>query len=205
MKFKKLLLGTALAVGTVFAVGATSASADEVYTVQPSDTLSKISIKFAGDNSLINSIAQTNHIKNQDMIYAGEKLTIVTDGAKTASAPAEKPASDNGAASYSAPQNQPSQPQANQQVQSNQQSETAASTATSSDSSSAKEWIANKESSGSYSARNGQYIGRYQLSASYLNGDYSEANQEKVADQYVSSRYGSWEAAQSFWQANGWY
>ncbi|EMF0167429.1 peptidase M23, partial [Enterococcus hirae] len=24
-------------------------------------------------------------------------------------------------------------------------------------------------------------------------------------EQYVSSRYGSWEAAKSFWEANGWY
>ncbi|TAR41494.1 transglycosylase, partial [Lactiplantibacillus plantarum] len=39
--------------------------------------------------------------------------------------------------------------------------------------SAAKAWIAGKESGGSYSARNGQYIGKYQLSASYLNGDYS--------------------------------
>lgn len=78
------------------------------------------------------------------------------------------------------------------------------STATGSEAS-AKAWIANRESSGSYSARNGQYIGKYQLSASYLNGDYSVANQERVADNYVKSRYGSWTAAQSFWQANGWY
>ncbi|CCI82103.1 aggregation-promoting factor [Lactobacillus hominis] len=70
---------------------------------------------------------------------------------------------------------------------------------------SAKAWIAARESGGSYSARNGQYIGKYQLSASYLNGDYSAANQERVADNYVKSRYGSWANAQSFWQANGWY
>lgn len=70
---------------------------------------------------------------------------------------------------------------------------------------SAKAWIANRESGGSYSATNGQYIGKYQLSASYLNGDYSAANQEKVADNYVKSRYGSWSAAKNFWQANGWY
>lgn len=70
---------------------------------------------------------------------------------------------------------------------------------------SAKAWIANKESGGSYSARNGQYIGKYQLSSAYLNGDYSAANQEKVADNYVKTRYGSWSAAKSFWQANGWY
>ena len=69
----------------------------------------------------------------------------------------------------------------------------------------AKAWIAGRESGGSYTARNGQYVGKYQLSASYLNGDYSAANQERVADNYVKSRYGSWTAAQSFWQANGWY
>ena len=69
----------------------------------------------------------------------------------------------------------------------------------------AKRWIAMRESGGSYTARNGQYIGKFQLSASYLNGDYSEANQERVADQYVASRYGSWSAAQSFWQSHGWY
>ena len=78
------------------------------------------------------------------------------------------------------------------------------STATGSEAS-AKAWIANRESGGSYSATNGQYVGKYQLSASYLNGDYSAANQERVADNYVKSRYGSWTAAQSFWQANGWY
>lgn len=72
-------------------------------------------------------------------------------------------------------------------------------------SSSAKEIIAQRESGGSYSARNGQYIGRYQLSSSYLNGDYSAANQERVADQYVAQRYGSWDNALAFWNNNGWY
>lgn len=72
-------------------------------------------------------------------------------------------------------------------------------------SSSAKEIIAQRESGGSYNARNGQYIGRYQLSASYLNGDYSPANQERVADNYVSQRYGSWDNALAFWNNNGWY
>ena len=70
---------------------------------------------------------------------------------------------------------------------------------------SAKEWIASRESGGSYGATNGRYIGRYQLDASYLNGDYSEANQERVAQQYVTNRYGSWANAQSFWQSHGWY
>lgn len=71
--------------------------------------------------------------------------------------------------------------------------------------SSAKEWIAQKESGGSYTATNGQYQGRYQLSASYLGGDHSQENQEHVADSYVAGRYGSWEAAKAFHIANGWY
>lgn len=69
----------------------------------------------------------------------------------------------------------------------------------------AKEWIAQKESGGSYTKQNGNYYGKYQLSISYLNGDLSAANQEKVADQYVASRYGSWTAAQAFWESHRWY
>lgn len=43
-----------------------------------------------------------------------------------------------------------------------------------------------KESTNNYNATNGRYIGKYQLDASYLNGDYSPENQERVADQYVA-------------------
>lgn len=69
----------------------------------------------------------------------------------------------------------------------------------------AKNWIAQRESGGNYGARNGQYIGKYQLSAAYLHGDYSSANQERVADQYVHARYGSWQNAKAAWQQKGWY
>lgn len=71
----------------------------------------------------------------------------------------------------------------------------------------AKEWIAQKESGGSYTvySPSGNHYGRYQLMLSYLNGDLSPENQERVADQYVLNRYGSWEAAKTFWLANNWY
>ncbi|MGE9898769.1 LysM peptidoglycan-binding domain-containing protein, partial [Limosilactobacillus reuteri] len=91
----------------------------------------------------------------------------------------------------------------NVQQQSSAQASTSYNSNVAGNDAAAKAWIAARESGGSYSARNGQYIGKYQLSASYLNGDYSEANQERVADQYVASRYGSWSAAQSFWQSHG--
>ena len=71
--------------------------------------------------------------------------------------------------------------------------------------SSAKQAIAMRESGGSYTARNNRYYGRYQLDTSYLHGDYSPANQERVADQYVQSRYGSWENALQHSYQFGWY
>ena len=126
---------------------------------------------------------------------------------------AEQAASDAAASQAAAAQAQAAQQQS-AQVQATTYSANTYSTNTttttytstvSGDEASAKAWIANKESGGSYTAQNGQYYGKYQLSSSYLNGDYSAENQEKVADSYVTNRYGSWTAAQQFWQTHGWY
>lgn len=202
---KTLLFGTTLAAGAAFFMG-TTAHADEAYTVQTGDTLSTISQKYVGDNSLINAIAESNSISDINLIYSGQQLTIPTEGSAQA-AVQEAP--------VQAEPVQAEQPVVQETVQTETQAapvaETQAApavtetTATPASTSSAKEWIAQKESSGSYTATNGRYIGRYQLDSSYLNGDYSAANQEKVAEQYVASRYGSWEAAKAFWEANGWY
>lgn len=199
---KTVLFSTVLAAGAGLAMGATDAHASETYTVESGDTLSKISHKFAGNDSLVESIAKANKISNVDMIFAGQELTI--DGDAKAEKTAE-PASTQAAAPAQQAQAAPVQQQAAPAVQEAAPVAQAAAPAAATGTSSAKEWIAQRESGGSYSATNGQYIGRYQLSASYLNGDYSAENQERVADQYVTSRYGSWEGAQSFWQANGWY
>lgn len=258
MKFVKTLLLTSLATASSLLVLGSQVHAAETYTVQAGDTLSAISVKFVGNNSLINQIVQDNHLENQNFIYVGEQLTIDTSVQTTAPAPvtaatnqssyqastatpataASVPETSTTPAASTAAQSTPAnqtttdqttaQPSQTQPVTQNTQATTTAQTTTqatatpttnnsqvttaanstsqtTTGTNAAKEWIAQHESGGSYTATNGQYIGRYQLSASYLNGDYSEANQEKVADQYVASRYGSWEAAQSFWQANGWY
>ncbi|MDO5047588.1 MAG: SH3 domain-containing protein [Anaerococcus sp.] len=75
------------------------------------------------------------------------------------------------------------------------------------DSNWAKEWIAQRESGGSYTAYNpaGGYYGRYQLNPSLISYGASPAEQEAAADAYVYQRYGSWENAQAFWANNGWY
>ena len=201
---KTLLFGTTLAAGAAFFMG-TTAHADEAYTVQSGDTLSTISQKYVGDNSLINAIAESNSISDINLIYSGQQLTIPTEGSAQAAAEPQ-------ATVQEAPV-QAEQPVVQETVQTETQaapvaetqSATTETTTTATSTNAAKEWIAQKESSGSYTATNGRYIGRYQLDSSYLNGDYSAANQEKVAEQYVASRYGSWEAAKAFWVANGWY
>ena len=212
---KTFLFGSLLAAGTGMAFGGQDAHAAEKYTVESGDTLSKISHKFVGDNSLVEVIAKANKISNVNMIFAGQELTIDKEGKAEAAAPAEQaaapvqeaPAPAEQAAApvqEAAPVEQAAAPVQEAPAPAEQAAAPVTETVPAT-SSSAKEWIAQKESGGSYSATNGQYIGRYQLSASYLNGDYSAENQERVADQYVTSRYGSWEGAQSFWLANGWY
>ncbi|MSD82924.1 LysM peptidoglycan-binding domain-containing protein [Lactobacillus curvatus] len=205
--FKTVLLSatltTAATVGLLFA-GQSTASAATTYTVASGDTLSKIAQKFTGSTDLVNQIATTNNIKDSNMIFVGEQLIIDADQpATTVQTTTPTVAAQPVAVQTPAPvtqAQQPTQVQAVVQATPTQQTTTVAPTA-----SSAKEWIAQKESGGSYTARNGQMIGRYQLTASYLNGDYSAANQDRVADQYVTSRYGSWDAAKDFWLSNGWY
>ncbi|GAB2022088.1 hypothetical protein RyT2_11620 [Pseudolactococcus yaeyamensis] len=68
-----------------------------------------------------------------------------------------------------------------------------------------KEAIAMSESGGDYTARNGRYYGRYQLDESYLGGDLSPENQERVFEQYCLERYGGIDGAWQHWLDFGWY
>lgn len=189
-KIKATLAGVA-ALFAVFAPSFVSAQESSTYTVKEGDTLSEIAETH---NTTVEKLAENNHIDNIHLIYVGQELVI--DGPV---APVATPAP----ATYAAPAAQDetvSAPVAKTPVV----SETVVSTVSGSEAE-AKEWIAQKESGGSYTATNGRYIGRYQLTDSYLNGDYSAENQERVADAYVAGRYGSWTAAKNFWLNNGWY
>ncbi len=187
--FKKI---TAALGAVAFGVAATAtvANADTLYTVQSGDTLSSISQKFANDNSLVQTLAQQNNIQDINKIYVGQQLVVKTDGQATDAQTTAQPAAQATTQSAAA--------------QTSQTTSNYTSTAYGSEAD-AKAWIAAHESGNNYGARNGQYIGKYQLSAAYLNGDYSPANQERVADQYVAGRYGSWTNAKQHWLSNGWY
>lgn len=175
--FVKRVIGLSLLSGMFIPVLASA----ESYTVKSGDTLSAIAKE---KNTTVDAIAQKNKISNVNLITVGQVLEIEDANAT----------------------NKTSEQATTSKTDTTQVTTTvSASDGLSAEDAAAKEWIAQKESSGSYTAQNGQYYGRYQLSLSYLNGDLSEANQEKVANQYVVNRYGSWSAAKNFWLANGWY
>ena len=195
-KIKTTIAGVATLLA-FFAPSLASAQETVTYTVKSGDTLSEIAEKY---NTTVEKLAAKNNIKDIHLIYVDQVLVI--EGTASTTAPAatteetapvatetveEAPAATT---TYEAPA---------------AESNTAAASTVSGSEAEAKEWIAQKESGGSYTATNGRYIGRYQLTDSYLNGDYSAENQERVADAYVAGRYGSWTAAKNFWLNNGWY
>ena len=175
--FVKRVIGLSLLSGMFIPVLASA----ESYTVKSGDTLSAIAKE---KNTTVDAIAQKNKISNVNLITVGQVLEIEDANATNKTAEQATTSKTNTTPASTT---------------------VSASDGLSAEDAAAKEWIAQKESSGSYTAQNGQYYGRYQLSLSYLNGDLSEANQEKVANQYVVNRYGSWSAAKNFWLANGWY
>ena len=175
--FVKRVIELSLLSGMFIPVLASAAS----YTVKSGDTLSAIAKE---KNTTVDEIAKKNKISNVNLITVGQVLEIEDEKEATNTA---KQATTS-------------------KVDTTQATTTgSASNGLSAEDAAAKEWIAQKESSGSYTAQNGQYYGRYQLTITYLNGDLSPENQEKVANQYVVNRYGSWSAAKNFWLTNGWY
>lgn len=163
-------------------MGAAVVSA-ETYTVKSGDTLSEIAVTY---NTTVEKLVKTNKIADANVIYVGQALELGDVVDQTAAATTTEATTATAVTTTSTTTGS---------YVSNLSAEDAV----------AKEWIAMKESGGSYTAQNGIYIGRYQLTNTYLNGDYSAENQERVADAYVAGRYGSWSAAKAFWLANGWY
>ena len=185
----------------------TFAQETKTYTVKAGDTLSEIAETH---NTTVEKLAKLNNIKDIHLIYVDQVLVIDGEAPVAQTTTTEAPVAEveetpavaetvveetTYEETYEAPASAPAAAE----------SYSAPAATVSGSEAEAKEWIAQKESGGSYTATNGRYIGRYQLTDSYLNGDYSAENQERVADAYVAGRYGSWTAAKNFWLNNGWY
>lgn len=184
------------------------------YTIQYGDTLAAIA--KASDVS-VDALVAINDIQNANVIFPGTKLSFTKDETTgevnevTVEDSATEEATTYDVAeevvtetTYEAPAEEAYV--AEETTYEEPAAETTAST-TSYSSNSAKEIIAQRESGGSYTAYNaaGGYYGRYQLNPTLVAYGASPAEQEAAADKYVAERYGSWEAALSFWNANGWY
>lgn len=170
------------------------------YVVQSGDTLSAIALKYGVS---VEEIKNANGLSS-DLLLVGQKLKV--GGQLQPQVQAQEQVQPQTEAQTEAQPQEQVQPQPQTQSQAQMQPQAQSQQPTLNDNEqSAKNWIAQKESNGSYSATNGQYIGKYQLSSSMLNGDYSPENQERVADNYVTQRYGSWQNAKEAWLANGWY
>ena len=212
----KYLLASVLVVGSLFLTTSIQA---ETYTVKPGDTLSDIASVF---NTTVDELASVNQIENKNLIKIGQVLktsqamtaateqvvsTMATPAEETTSV--ETPAPQATEAPVTVAVTTPATTQAPAQTPAPAQPApvtTGGYTSNlSAEEAAAKEEIARRESGGSYTAQNAQYYGRYQLTITYLNGDLSPENQERVADAYVYGRYGSWVAALAHSNAKGWY
>ena len=213
MKFNKVALSIACAAGFTVA-GAAAANADTV-TVKSGDTLSQIADE---NNTTVSSIQSLNSLQNIHLIFPGQKLVINANNGDAAvstqqSAQTTQQASQQQTVQQSTQTTQQASQQQTvqqstqtmQQASQQQTMQTTQQAVASSSEQAARDWIASRESGGSYTAQNGNYYGKYQLSSAYLGGDYSAENQERVANSYVLNRYGSWANAKSHWLQNGWY
>ena len=204
MKFNKVALSIACAAGFTVA-GAAAANADTV-TVKSGDTLSQIADE---NNTTVSSIQSLNSLQNIHLIFPGQKLVINANNGDAAVSTQQSAQTTQQASqqqmTQQASQQQMTQQASQQQTSQQQTMQTTQQAVASSSEQAARDWIASRESGGSYTAQNGNYYGKYQLSSAYLGGDYSAENQERVADSYVLNRYGSWANAKSHWLQNGWY
>lgn len=177
---------------------------NDVYTVQAGDTLSTIAENNGSD---VDQIKNANGLTS-DLIYVGQQLKLHVDASaqtndqSVAQQPQQAPQTT--VSQSVAPATNTTVTQSTSNYQPAQQNNYAGATSNGGDQS-AKDWIASRESGGSYTARNGQYYGKFQLSLDKLGGDLSPQHQEEVANAYAQSRYGGWANAQRAWQSQGWW
>ena len=187
----------------------------QTYTVQAGDTLSGIAAKFG---TTVDHLQQLNQLPNINLISVGQQLKINAQAVPEQTQPTTQtvtkwvpktvyhtvnvPVSSNANAQT---QQSVNHNQTTNNVNTNNNGNYSSNDGLSSSEQAAKNYIIQRESGGNWNASNGQYKGLYQLSASYLHGDYSHANQDRVANQYVAQRYGTWAQAAAHERAYNWY
>ena len=177
-----------------------------VYTIQYGDTLGVIAKAIDVD---LDKLVEVNSIQNADLIIAGDELRI-SGNKETITVETETGDVSSYDISEEVVEVEPVSVETTQEevVYEQPKAEEIPIASTGGSESSAKEWIANKESGGDYNAYNpaGGYWGKYQLNPTLVAYGASPAEQEIAVQKYVNERYnGSFVQAKAHWQANGWY
>ena len=192
--------------------------------VKSGDTLSALAVQY---DTTVENLMSINHLTS-DVIYVGQVLQLQQTANNTQNAVKDTKqqvtvqhqqnnyavsnntnttaSNNNNNHNYvakAATTNYVAPKTTTQQVQTN--NTTSTSSTLSGSAAAAANAIAQAESGGSYTAVNGRYYGKYQLDISYLHGNLSPANQDRVFQQYCNQRYGSVQNALAFREAHGWY
>ena len=150
-KIKTTLAGVA-ALFAVFAPSFVSAQESSTYTVKEGDTLSEIAETH---NTTVEKLAENNHIDNIHLIYVGQELVIAGPVAPaTTPAPTTYAAPATQDETVSAPVVETTEVEEETPVVSETVAEETVASTVSGSEAEAKEWIAQKESGGSYTATN---------------------------------------------------
>ena len=144
-KSKSIKLGLAGVAAAAALIAPAVANADS-YTVKSGDTLSKIAVTY---NTTVEKLASTNQIANVDFITVGQILELDSE----ATAPAATTTETAAVEAAPAPATVAAAPA--------ETTTTSYSSNLGTSDAQAKEIIAQRESSGSYTAQNGQYYGLY--------------------------------------------
>jgi murein DD-endopeptidase MepM/ murein hydrolase activator NlpD len=98
LKFKQTAL-TVAGIASVLAAGQTVANAASTYTVKSGDTLSEVADKF---NLTVDDLVNANNLKNADMIFKDQKITVPDSKKAKTNASAVKAAAASAASAAAA-------------------------------------------------------------------------------------------------------
>lgn len=181
-------------------------SADEVtHTVKSGETLSGISAKYFGDYTRYIEIANSNNIKNADLIFVGDTLKIDTTTGEIVDATAEEAAAE---ATTPATETTESTTTTTQATDGSVESIVRASASAYGWGSGANweaiRFIIQHESSWNPNAQNPTSTA-YGLFQMLVETSSDPAVQAANGMAYIAGRYGTPVNAMAFWQANNWY
>ena len=189
------IVGLALGLGLL---GASQVAQADTVKVSSGDTISQIAQEH---NDTVAHIEKVNHLKDVSLIFPGDK--IVTGDTKPAKRDIKAQSTPQEDTQAPVQQSNPTQVQT--PAPAPKVAQEANTEVSQGNGGSAEQSIIHDESRGQSGVSNGRYYGLYGMDISRLGGDTSVANQKRVAQKYMEERYGTWQKAKAFHDANNYW